>query len=68
MKSESRLLRLTEAAAMLGIKDDTLRGWTKRIPGFPQRRNFNGRLYFLASEIEEWLARQRQQEGAPHGA
>jgi predicted DNA-binding transcriptional regulator AlpA len=64
----AKLLRLSEAAEVLGIRADTLRAWSRRIPGFPQPRYVNNRPYYLASEIDEWLEQQRQRGGSSRGA
>jgi excisionase family DNA binding protein len=59
----NRLLTITEAAALLGVKAQTLYLWVsqKRVP----HRKIGRLVRFTESDLEEFVARQKQEPTDP---
>ena len=58
-----QLITLVQVAKFLNRDITTIRRWISEIPGFPQPARINGRPYFVAGEISNWLEARLRERG-----
>ena len=58
-QSGERLLPRRELRALIPVSDMTIYRW-QRGRQFPRHLSVNGRNYWLLSEVQEWIARQKR--------
>jgi excisionase family DNA binding protein len=61
-KTEKPLIRIGEAAALLGIHKDTLRSWGDVGEFKPHHKTASGTRFYLRSDIDEFLKKKINSE------